>query len=76
MLYTDQNLRHDDYQEAVLIEKIRALPPERVHEVEDFVDFLQLRDKDRQLVRESTRLSEKAFFNAWDNPEDAAYDRL
>jgi hypothetical protein len=52
MLYTDQNLRHDDYPEAVLIEKIRALPPERVHKVEDFVDFLQLRDKDRQLVRE------------------------
>jgi hypothetical protein len=76
MLYTDQNLRHDDYPEAVLIEKIRALPPEKVHEVEDFVDFLQLRDKDRQLVRESARLSEKAFFDAWDNQEDAAYDRL
>jgi hypothetical protein len=76
MHHTGQNLRHRDYQEAVLIEKIRALPPERVYEVEDFVDFLQLRDEDRQLLRESARLSEKAFFDAWDNPEDAAYDRL
>jgi hypothetical protein len=76
MLYTDQNLRHDDYHEAVLIEKIQALPPERVHEVEDFVDFLQLRDKDRQRVREAARLSEKAFIDVWDNQEDDAYDRL
>jgi hypothetical protein len=76
MHHTGQNLRHGDYQEAALIEKIRALPPERVHEVEDFVDFLQLRDEDRQLLRESARLSEKAFFDTWDNPGDADYDRL
>jgi len=60
----------------VLMEKIRALPPERVHEVEDFVDFLKLRDEDRQLIRAAARLSEKAFNDVWDNPEDAAYDRL
>lgn len=60
----------------MLMEKIRALPPERVHEVEDFVDFLKLRDEDRQLVREAAKLSEKAFQDVWENPEDAAYDRL
>jgi len=76
MQHTGQDIRNGDYREAALIEKIRALPPGRVHEVEDFVDFLQLRDEDRQLLRESARLSEKAFFDAWDNPEDAAYDRL
>lgn len=62
--------------EVVLIEKIRTLPPERVTEVEDFVDFLKLRDEDRRLVRAATTLAEKAFSEVWDNPEDAAYDRL
>jgi len=61
---------------TTLMEKIRALPPERVHEVEDFVDFLKLRDEDRRLIRAVAKLSEKAFQEVWDNPEDAAYDRL
>lgn len=61
---------------STLMEKIRALPPERVHEVEDFVDFLKLRDQDRQLIRQAAKLSEKVFQDVWDNPEDAAYDRL
>ena len=30
--------------ERVLIEKLRTLPPERLAEVEDFVDFLRGRD--------------------------------
>jgi len=30
-------------QEQVIVEKLRALPPERVAEVEDFVDFLRKR---------------------------------
>lgn len=34
-------------QEQALIEKIRALPSERVAEVEDFVDFLSRRDSER-----------------------------
>jgi hypothetical protein len=73
---TGQSARDVDRREAALMEKIRALPPEKVHEVEDFVDFLQLRNEDRQLIRETARLSEKAFQDVWDNPEDAAYDRL
>ena len=33
--------------EKFLIEKIRELPPERVAEVEDFVDFLKQREQAR-----------------------------
>ena len=58
-----------------LIEKIRALPPEKVVEVEDFVDFLSLSYEDRRLARAATKLSENAFGQVWDNPADADYDR-
>jgi hypothetical protein len=58
-----------------LLEKIKSLPPERIAEVEDFVDFLASRD-DRLLVRAATSLSEDSFREVWDNEEDAAYDRL
>jgi hypothetical protein len=73
---TGQNAQDVGHREAALMEKIRTLPPERVYEVEDFVDFLKLRDEDRQLIRGAARLSEKDFQDVWDNPEDAAYDRL
>ena len=58
-----------------LIDKIRTLPPEKLSEVEDFVDFLKQKDSSR-LARGATKLSEKAFEKVWDNPDDAAYDRL
>ncbi len=59
-----------------LIEKIVTLPPEKVLEVEDFVDFLCQRDNDRRLVQAAAHLSEKAFRKVWDNSEDAVYDQL
>ena len=65
-----------DHSDSDLIEKIRALPADKVAEVEDFVDFLRLRDDDRNLARAATRLSEGAFGRVWDNPADADYDRL
>jgi hypothetical protein len=34
-----------------------------------------LRD-DRRLTRAANKLAEKAFRSVWDNPDDAAYDRL
>src|SRR5258706_3338124 len=43
--------------EETLIQKIRSLPPERVAEVEDFVDFLTVRDQGRNLTQAATRLS-------------------
>lgn len=59
-----------------LIEKLRNLPPERVAEVEDFVDFLHSRDEEHALARAATRAAEPAFKKVWDNDDDAAYDQL
>ena len=62
--------------EQALLEKLKALPPERVAEVEDFVDFLRTRGDAQQLTRAVARVAEPAFKKVWDNPDDAAYDRL
>ena len=62
--------------EESLIQKIRSLAPDRVAEVEDFVDFLTARDQDRHFTRAAERLSEGAFSAVWDNADDAEYDRL
>lgn len=58
-----------------LVEKIKNLPPERIAEVEDFVDFIAQRDE-RRLVQAANKLSETPFAEVWDNEEDAVYDRL
>jgi hypothetical protein len=62
--------------EQLLIEKLRALPPQRRAEVEDFIDFLQNREAELHLSRGAAKASEPAFKAVWDNPEDAEYDRL
>ena len=62
--------------EEGLLAKIRSLPPERVAEVEDFVDFLRLRDEEQKLTQAAAQLSEKAFARIWDTPDDTDYDRL
>jgi len=62
-------------QDQELIEKIKALPPDKIAEVVDFVDFLAHRD-DRLLVEAASRISEPAFAAVWDNPDDAEYDEL
>jgi hypothetical protein len=62
--------------EQLLLEKYRALPPERRAEVEDFIDFLQNRESDRHLAYGAAQISEPAFKAVWDNPDDAEYDRL
>ena len=61
---------------SALIEKIRSLPPDRVSEVEDFVDFLAARDRDREMTDAAGRMSEASFRAVWDNADDADYDRL
>lgn len=58
-----------------LLDKLRRLPPERLAEVADFVDFLQQREEKR-LTKTAAKLSEQSFSNVWDNPQDAAYDEL
>ena len=40
------------------------------------IDFLRQCSEDRRLSRASAKLSEKAFQEVWDNPEDAEYDKL
>jgi hypothetical protein len=62
--------------EQVLIEKIRQLPPQRLAEVEDFVDFLRTREDEQRLTQAAARVSEASFAAVWDNDDDAAYDRL
>jgi len=60
--------------ELELLAKIRDLTDDRVAEVEDFVDFLRLRDEQRQLVEAAARLSESSFSAVRDNPEDDVYN--
>ena len=62
-------------QTEILFEKIKQLPPQRIAEVEDFVDFLAQREE-QKLVQSATLLSEDAFRKVWDNEEDAIYDEL
>ena len=62
--------------EQVLIEKIKQLPPQRMAEVEDFVDFLRARDAEQRLTHVAAKASEPSFSAVWDNDEDAAYDRM
>jgi hypothetical protein len=58
-----------------LFEKIARLPPARVAEVEDFVDFLALRNTDRELAHAAAAASVPAFAKVWDNHEDDVYDQ-
>ncbi len=62
-------------QDKELIEKINELPPDKIAEVVDFVNFLSHRD-DRLLVEAAARISEPAFAAVWNNPDDAEYDNL
>jgi hypothetical protein len=59
-----------------VIQKLQALSPERVTEVEDFIDFLSHRDSARGLTRAAMAATEPTLDSIWDNPDDAAYDRL
>ena len=62
--------------EQGLIEKIRQLPPQRMAEVEDFVDFLRTREHEQRLTQAATKASEASFSVVWNNDEDAAYDHM
>ena len=71
-----QTVETISHQEQMLIAKIRALPPDKVLEVKDFLDFIKQRNLDRELTHAAAKLSEKAFELVWDNPEHAAYNLL
>jgi hypothetical protein len=59
-----------------VIEKIEALPAERIAEIEDFVDFIRLPEQERALTRAAGAASVPAFAAIWSNPEDDIYDAL
>ncbi len=59
-----------------VLEKLEHLPPERLTEVEDFIDFLHQRDQDQRLRKGYAHASEASFAKIWDNDDDAVYDRL
>ena len=60
----------------LLIEKIDRLPPARVAEVADFVDFLASRNTDRELAQAVTASAVPAFAKVWDNPDDDVYNDI
>jgi hypothetical protein len=65
--------------DQVLFDKIKQLPPQRLAEVEDFVDFLREREAEQRLTHAASKASEASeasFAQVWDNDEDAAYDRM
>ncbi|MDY6816366.1 MAG: toxin-antitoxin system, antitoxin component, Xre family protein [Pseudomonadota bacterium] len=59
-----------------MLEKLEHLSPDRLAEVEDFIDFLSQRDQDRRLQQDYAQASEDAFNKVWDNDDDAIYDSL
>jgi hypothetical protein len=59
-----------------LANKLQTLSPERISEVEDFIDFLRQRDENRQLTQLAMNASQSTLNIIWDNTDDAEYDRL
>jgi len=59
-----------------MVKKLKALPPAKVAEVEDFIDFIASRDSDRALVQAAKAITEPSLKAIWDNADDAVYDRL
>ncbi len=59
-----------------VVQKLQSLAPNRIEEVEDFIDFLNQRDSDQQLTKVAMGASEPALNKIWDNSDDADYDQL
>ncbi len=62
--------------ERIILEKIRMLPPDKIDEVDDFIDFISRKGRDSRLLQSAARMSENSFNKVWDNCEDDVYDRL
>ncbi|MXY84168.1 MAG: toxin-antitoxin system, antitoxin component, Xre family protein [Gemmatimonadetes bacterium] len=69
--YTDQQALIQQ-----VLYKLQLLPPERLATVEDFIDFLYQKDRERELIQATLRTAEASFNRVWDNLEDADYDNL
>ena len=59
-----------------VVQKLKALAPNRIDEVEDFIDFLSQRDTDQQLTQAAMAASEPILNAIWSNDDDAEYDQL
>lgn len=59
-----------------VLAKLRRLPPGRVGEVEDFIDFINQRSDERRLTRAAQATTEQILRDVWNNDEDAIYDDL
>jgi len=58
------------------LHKLEMLPPEKIEEVSDFIDFLFHREQDQVLTRKSLEATAPILTEIWDNPDDAEYDKL
>lgn len=63
-------------QERFILTKIRVLPPDKIAEIFDFIDFISQKDQERQLRKAAGKMAEDTFKKVWDNAEDDAYDQL
>ncbi len=63
-------------QEKLILAKIRMLPPDKINEVVDFVDFIGQKNRERQLVQAAGKMAEEALKKIWENSEDDVYDHL
>jgi len=59
-----------------MIKKLDKMSPDRLAEINDFIDFIRVRDQDSRLHKEFAQASESAFAKVWDNDDDAIYDSL
>jgi transcriptional regulator with XRE-family HTH domain len=55
--------------DQTMLEKLEHLSPERLAEIEDFIDFLNQRDQDKRLRQDYAQASEDAFNKVWDNDD-------
>lgn len=62
--------------EQGLIDKMKQLSPRYLAAVENFVDFLRTREDDQRVTQAAAKVAEASFAAAWNNDEDAAYDRM
>lgn len=58
------------------VAKLAQLPAAQVAEVNNFIDFLRLKQADRAMVRAAMSISESRLESVWNNDDDADYDRL
>ncbi len=57
-----------------MIDKLSSLPEERLVEIDDFIDFLVMRERERTLSQTVGAMSGPALATVWNNPEDDVYN--